>query len=211
MLGSLRECNMNDLEDLINKKNIEYLFNNYSVEDLVRVLPFKKAMVLSKMLLENETWDSALQEYAVNLIEKLKQRYPTEWNKDWRHEAYLGYAYSALGFDIDKEFNAYSIASKKSINPPIEILMHMALLWSYPGIYKTKMDEERAIKILEQVANKTPYMEAVSGLIRLFEETGQVDKAEYWKKILNESEKNNICDQHLYLDFFNDYTKTSEA
>ena len=196
---------MKDIEILISKKNLEDLVSNYTVEDLVKSLSFKKALILSKKLLENDEWDPNLQEYAIHLIEKIRKSHPEEWNNDWRHEAYLGYAYGALGCDIEKEFNAYSIAAKRAISPPMEISMHMALLWSYPGIYKTKMDEEKAIKILEQVANKIPYMEAVGGLVRLYEETKQSDKAAYWKEILKESEKKDLCDQYSYLDFFKDY------
>ncbi|ADI37478.1 putative uncharacterized protein [Waddlia chondrophila 2032/99] len=193
---------MNDIENLMNREHLEEIVNHYSVEDLIKLLSFKKAMALSKLLLENENFDFDIQEYALNLIKKIRQVYPNKWDKDWKHEAYLGYAYGILGCDIEQEFDAYSIAAKKAVDPPLEISMHMALLWSYPGVYKLKMDEENAIKILENVASQIPYMEAVGGLIRLYEETKQVGKIAYWKEVLRESEKKNLCDRYLYLDFF---------
>lgn len=193
----------------MSQQRFNFLTNIYKPEDLAKALPFKKAMVLSKMLLENEKWDSDLQEYAIELIENIKQLYSREWNRDWKHEAYLGYAYGALGWDIEKEFEAYSTAVQKSATPPIEILMHMALLWSYPGIYKAKMDEERAIRIFEKVVQTIPYIEAVGALIRLYEETKQIDKAMYWKEVLKESEQKDLYDKRAYLDFFNEYRKES--
>lgn len=177
----------------------------YSVEELLKSLSFEKAMLLSKVLLENEEFDYDIQEFAIQLIEKIRHTFPNEWNKDWRHEAYLGYSYSMLGSEIEKEFDAYAAAAEKSKSPPLEIKMHMALLWSYPGIYKRKMDESIAIKILEEVAHEIPYRGAVGGLIGLYGETKQYDKIPYGEKILQDSEEKDLFDKHTYLDFFNEY------
>jgi len=196
---------MENLEHLIKEKKLEQLIKIYTPEALVQSLSFTKALILSKSLLENENWDSDLQKFGIDLIEKLKQLNSLEWNKNWKHEAYLAYAYEVLGWDIEKEFDSYSLAIQKSTNPPLELAMHMALLWSYPGIYKIKMDEETAISILEKVAQKIPYMEAVGGLIRLYDATNQSAKATYWKNILTESEKKDLYDKRTYLDFFKDY------
>ncbi|NGX58060.1 MAG: hypothetical protein K940chlam3_00961 [Chlamydiae bacterium] len=196
---------MNRIDDLISQKKLEEIVQEYSLEELVKLLSFRKGLFLSKLLLENQKWNSNLQEFAISLIEKIKQSHPKEWDEDWRHEAYFGYAYGALGWDIEKEFDAFYMAAQKSITPTPEILMHMAILWSYPGIDRKKMDRERAIDILERVARDIPYMEAVGCLVRLYEETKQKDKAGYWKKILLESEKQELYDRHPYLDFFEEY------
>ena len=62
-----------------------------------------------------------------------------------------------------------------------------------------------AIEILEKVANIKPYREAVSGLVRLYKEIGNNERASYWSSVLKTSEKNNLIDHHLYLDFLDDY------
>jgi len=195
---------MNSVEDLIKTKNWNLVIEKYSPQFLSKYLSFKEGLLLSRKILENENWDADLQEFAIALIEKIKKFHPYEWKSNWKHEAFLGYAYGILGYEHEKEFNAYQQAAQ-SVNPsPPEVLMRLAMSWSRPGIYP-KMTKEKAIEILEDVAKKVPYTQATSCLVRLYERANQKEKAEYWNKIFKESEKKELYDRYPYLDFFKEY------
>ncbi|MGA8164678.1 MAG: hypothetical protein WB791_06595 [Waddliaceae bacterium] len=196
---------MDDLEELIKVKNWQRLVRKYSPQYLSKSLPFRESLVLSRKILENEAWDGNLQNFAVKLIEETKRSHPIEWESNWKHEAYLGYAYGILVYEPEKEFDAYQKAAKSANPPPPEVMMELTANWSYPGIYQKKMTKEKAIEILENVAGEIPYIEAVTRLAGLYEETQQEKKAVYWKKVLKESQKKKLYDRRPYLDFFNEY------
>jgi len=138
---------MNSLENLIKTKNWQLVAEKHSQKFLSKHLSFKKGLLLSRKLLENENWDADLQEFAIALIEEIKKSHPYEWESNWKHEAYLGYAYDALGYEYEKVFDAYQKAAQSANPPPPEVLMRLAMSWSCPGIYP-KMTKEKAIKIL---------------------------------------------------------------
>jgi len=195
---------MNNIEYLIKTKRWSQIVESYSPNFLSKHLSFKEGLLLSRKLLENESWDVDLQKFAVVLIEEIKKFYSQEWKSNWKHEAYRGYAYDVLGYEYEKVFEAYQKAADSASSPTPEVLMRLAMSWNCPGIYP-KMTKEKATEILEDVAKKVPYMQAASCLVRLYREANQMEKAEYWKKVFKESEKKNLYDRRPYLDFFEEY------
>ena len=123
---------MDGVENLIKTKNWNLIVERYSPRFLSKYLSFKEGLLLSRKILENENWDADLQEFAVSLIEEIKKFHPYEWKSNWKHEAFLGYAYGILGYEHEKEFNAYQQAAQSANLPPPEILMRLAMSWSCP-------------------------------------------------------------------------------
>jgi hypothetical protein len=194
-----------DIEFFIKNKEWESLIAVYTPSNLVKKFSFKKAMFLSKLILENERWDSDMQSFAIDMIEVIKKTHPHVWVSNWKYEAYLGYAYAARGWDCDKEFDAFKRSTKLVQTPPPEILMRLALNWGCPGVYGEKITKNEAVEILENVIEKKPYVEAVSCLIKLYEETNQNEKAKRYQNILIKSKEQEIYDNFDYLDFFQDF------
>jgi len=200
---------MNNLEILIKNKDWKTLSKTYSPMFLAENLRFKKCLLLSRKLLENEQWDDELQTFAIELIKLIKKVNAKEWDADWRHDAYLGYAYDLRGWDYEEKFDTYKRAANQAINqsfvPDPEVLMRLAMIWSYPGVYNSKINEKQAIELLENSMKKTPYIEGVSSLLLLYDETGNMKKKAHWEKILKESEKKNLHAPYAFLNFFKDY------
>ena len=196
---------MNEIEPLIKNKNWTKLSKEYTPEFLAKSLNFIDAIFLSRKILEDEEWDDNLQTYAIELIKSIKNIYSKDWDKDWRHDAYLGYAYDLRGWDYEDKFNTYQRAANKSTIPDPEVMMRLAMIWSYPGIYGSKINEEQAIDILENALNNVPYIEGVSCLIDLYEEVDDTEKKNYWEKILKKSKENNLHAPYAFLDFFDEY------
>lgn len=202
MPGLNQTNKMNDLEFLLNNKDWDNLPETYSPKYLAKSLSFIEGLMLSRILLENDKWDDKLQTFAIELIKSIKEVYQTEWNTDWRYDAYLGYAYDLRGWDYEEKFDAYKRAVDKSATPDPEVLMRLAMIWSYPGVYKSKINEKQAIELLENAMGKKPYVEGVSCLINLYNEVGKMKEKHYWEKVLEESKKKNLHAPYDFLNFF---------
>ena len=196
---------MNELKISIENKDWQIITELYSPESLAKNLSFVEGVILSKKLLENEEWDDNIQTFAINLIKAIRKRHQVDWDSDWRHDAYLGYAYDLRGWDYEEQFDAYKRAANKCIIPNSEVLMRMAMNWSCPGVYKSKIDEKGAIKLLETAMQKTPYIEGVSCLADLYDEVGDIKKKEHWEKVLKQSKKNNLYAPYAFMEFFKEY------
>ncbi|NGX57981.1 MAG: hypothetical protein K940chlam3_00882 [Chlamydiae bacterium] len=196
---------MKNLNSVIANKDWETLLKSYTPSDLASNLTFIEALVLSRKILENEAWNDELQTYAIDLINAIRSKYPIDWNHDWRHDAYLGYAYDLRGWDHEEQYHAYNRAAEKCVSPNPEILMRIAMNWSCPGIYMKKNNEQKAITMLKKALSKTPYVEGVSCLIDLYNEVGDEEKKQHWEKILKESEKSQLYAPYEFLNIFEKY------
>ncbi|MGA8164986.1 MAG: hypothetical protein WB791_08200 [Waddliaceae bacterium] len=196
---------MNNLEFFIKNKDWDNILKKYSQKRLAKDLSFIEGLILSRRLLEDENWDDNLQTFAIELIKSIKEVYQKEWDTDWRYDAYLGYAYDLRGWDYEEKFDAYKKAANKSVTPDPEVLMRLAMIWSYPGVYKSKIDEKQAIELLENAMKKKPYVEGVSCLIDLYNEIGKMQEKHYWEKVLEESKKKKLRAPYAFLNFFEEY------
>lgn len=205
MLGLIHWIKMNELKILIKNKDWQNIAELYTPEFLAKNLSFIDGMVLSRKLLENDEWDDNIQTTAINLINAIRKWHQVEWESDWRHDAYLGYAYDLRGWDYEEQFDTYKRAANKCLIPDSEILMRLALNWSCPGVYKSKIDEKTAIELLETAMQETPYIEGVSCLLDLYDRIGDNKKKEYWEKVQNQSENNNLRAPYAFMEFFKEY------
>lgn len=195
---------MDNINNLIKNKDWLTLSKSYTPNYLSEILPLNDALLVSRLILENEDWNDNLQTYAIKMIKSLRSTHPVEWNRDWRHEAYLGYAYDLRGWDYEERFDAYKKAADRSNPPDPEVLMRLAMGWSSPGVYKIKMDESEAIKLLENSMKEHPYIEGVSCLVDLYEKTLNREKQHYWSEVLKECEAKKMHAPYAFLDFFDE-------
>ncbi len=90
--------NINQLNQHINQKEWMNISKEYASKFLAENLSFIDALILSRLLLENEDFDDTIQIFAIELIKSIKEFHKEQWEGDWRHEAYLGYAYGLPGW-----------------------------------------------------------------------------------------------------------------
>lgn len=96
---------MNTILKLIEKKEWNRIYQEYSSKEVIESLTFKEGMLISYLMLFNEQMDDELSKFAVNLIEEIQKIYPNEWKKDWRNEVFLGDAYYFI-LKYEDRFNA---------------------------------------------------------------------------------------------------------
>ena len=196
---------MNQLSQLIEQKEWMRISKQYTPKDLAENLSFVNGLILSRLLLENESFDDTIQIFAIELIKAIKELYKNEWESDWRYEAYLGYAYEFPGWYYEEQYDAYKRAFVKSGESDPEVLMRVAINWNCPGVYKQKLDEKQAIELLEKALIKKPYIEGISCLVNLYNDVGDMPQKKHWQAILEESEKKQLHAPYAFLDVFDTY------
>lgn len=154
---------------------------SYSPSGLIDSLGFNKALRMACNMLNDEEWDDSLQEYATNVLEKLREMYPKEWNANWKYDALLGYAYHII-LKYDERYAAYKRAFDKIEPSPPELLVAMARCCIAPG--KPPITEEEAISLVKQAIATAPYVEAVELLRGLYKSIGNIKEQRYWEKVL---------------------------
>lgn len=178
-------------------KNIKILFNNkewnelsfYPIQSIVRELDFKKAMIVAYQFLYNDDWDEVLQNFAVKLIYKIKDYYSSEWNSNWRNEAFLGLACD-ITLKYEERYNAYKKAFEKVHPPPPELLIELAGCCYCPG--PPPISYEEAIDLLKNSIIYHPYKQAAALLKSIYSSKKDEENENYWSKMIDQ-----ITDENL--------------
>lgn len=155
----------------------------YSPSSLVSLLSFNEILHLACEMLNNEKWDESLQEYATNVLEELRKKFPEKWNANWKYDALLGYAYHII-LKYDERYAAYKRAFDKVSPTPPQLLVGIARCCSAPG--KPPITEEEAISLVKQAIQSTRYIEAVGLLRGLYKSIGNIKEQQYWESVLED-------------------------
>ncbi len=155
--------------------------DNYAPLDLAIELGFGEALNLARQMLINEEWDESLQQYATNLLEEVKKKYPEKWNSNWKYDAFLGYAYDIV-LKYDERYASYKSAFDKVYPHPPQLLVALAGCCWAPG--KPPITEEDAISLVKQAVQTTPYVEGVELLRGLYKSIGNLKEQQRWEKVL---------------------------
>ncbi len=154
---------------------------NYAPSDLAIELGFVEALNLAHQMLINEEWDESLQEYATNLLEEIRKKYPEKWNSNWKYDAFLGYAYHII-LKYDERYLFYKSAFDKVYPPPPQLLVALAGCCWAPG--KPPITEKEAISLVKQAIQIAPYIEAIELLRGLYKSIDNVEEQQHWEKVL---------------------------
>lgn len=154
---------------------------DYTVVDFVSHFGFDTSIHIARAMLNNDQWDDSLQNYATNLLETLRSKYPQKWDSTWRYDAILGYAYDII-FKYEDKFTAYMRAFDKIDPQPPELLVAIASCCWAPGF--PPISEETAIEFLNKAIQTTPYIEAVELLIGINKSLGRHEEEHHWQIIL---------------------------
>lgn len=169
------------------EKEYREIYTSCPVDSVAEALGFVDGLRLSYRLLYNKSWEEELQQYAINLILSVKSKFPNEWEKDWRNEAFLGNAYNVLLGD-DRNYNerhkAYLRAYKKSDPVPPELLIALASCFDAPG--EPPVSYDQAIKWLKKSLEIEPYSAAVGLLSSIYWCKNDENELAFWQKTLKE-------------------------
>lgn len=167
------------------RKNDPEVLKHYSTgvipSNLVSVLGFDKTLHVASDMLNNEEWDDSLHEYAISLLEEVKQQFPQKWDSSWKYDALLGVGYHII-LKYDERFAAYKRAMNKVQPAPPELLVALARCCFAPG--KPPITEEEAISFIKEAIKTTPYIEGIELLRGIYKSLGNAKELTHWEKIL---------------------------
>jgi hypothetical protein len=191
---------MKNLLTLFESQKLEEIYQLFRPEEIVTELSFKNAMLLSYRFLVR--YDDNLREYAVNLIEAIRQYFPKEWEKDWRNEVFLGDAYYIV-MKYDERYEPYKRASKMIFPMPPTVMVSLARCYLSPNEPIT-IDEAK--ELILKALKKEKSIEAVTLIRGICKTKGLLDEFAYWDKNLQELEKNNCYMKDKWPELFDSIT-----
>jgi hypothetical protein len=188
MLGSLQGKFMTILSELIKNREWNKILEVYNVNEMTTLLVFKEGIILAYQMLHNEKWDEKVQNYAVDLLYAIRERYKEEWNSSWTYDAFLGNA-CHITLRYDERDEAYKRASEKIYPIPPSLMVLLARCYISPGVPPTSQEE--AENLLREALKREKTIEGVSLIKRICERKKDMSQVTYWDKILKEVQEKN--------------------
>ena len=177
------------LEFFIQEKKWHELVSHFAPVDIVKSLPFSTAIALAYSLLYNKDWNDDIQEFAVKLLEVIRNYHQEEWNSSWEYDAFLGLACD-ITLKYDERYQSFKRALEKAKDPPPQLLIALARCCICPGF--PPISYEDAIKYLKIALKDYLYVDGVSLLRAIYSLKKDTNNENYWMNILKKIETQNI-------------------
>jgi cytochrome c-type biogenesis protein CcmH/NrfG len=188
----------NNIQTLIKYSDWNTLLQTFNIEQIASSLSFKEGIILSYKMLYNDAWDENVQNYAVNLLYTLRDKYPNEWNASWTFDSFLGNACN-ITLRYDERYEAYKRASEKISPIPPSLMVLLARCYICPG--EPPISQEETENLLRKALKIEQTIEGVSLMKRISESKNNFEEAAYWDKILKEVTAKNIHIHDIQPDF----------
>jgi hypothetical protein len=177
---------MNELLNLINQDKFNLIFEKYRSEQIVKELSFEDNMRLALRFYSNKDYNDDLFNFAVDLLEVVRNNYPQEWKSDWRNDYFLGDV-AQFSMRYLESYEAYKRASLK-FNSDIPPNLLVSLAGCYITLGPSYVSIDDAEKMVRTALQKEMSVEAVV-LIRGICKDKNKNEFSYWSKILHELEE----------------------
>jgi hypothetical protein len=195
-------------EELLNliKDRKSKEIKDISFDDLL-ALGYRECMFLAYDLFAKNLHDSELQEFAAELFFRIRDQFPTEWDMDWKNDAYLGQV-CGLTWRYDESYECYKRAYDKLSDPPDVLLLLLASCNSAPG--KPPINDDESEFFLKRALAKNVTYEGAINMRGLARNKKDPELEKYWNKKCHDLEKANVHTEVLVPDIFREkqmYTK----
>lgn len=187
---------MDEMEDVIRRKDWEFLVKNFLPVNFVDSLTFTEVMHLVGSLMVASTDEvergsflsDVLRDFAVNLMIILRANDPVEWRADWKNEAFLGVACNFV-FREAEGFTYIKNAFMGLEDPPQSLIFAYVSAGSGCPRFLTR---EEAAQLIQKASDKGATCESSQRMVMLAVEMGWKEKEEFWRGKAKELEKKNI-------------------
>lgn len=188
------------LKDLIDQEKWSEITKKFSTTEIVNLLSFKEAVILADNLFNKNYFDHLIQEFAINLLFKIKEIDDVEWDQDWKNDIYLRWL-CYIAYRYEEAFELCKRAYSRFSDPPESILIDMAQFAEGPPECPSISDDE-AEELLKKAFAKKPSYEAANKLKRLYSRKKNIEQEKYWRKISEEAKEKNIHTSTMFPDVF---------
>lgn len=179
---------MDILRDLIKQQKWYLIYKSYIPQQILEKLSYKESMRLAFQIFTNKEDDSNLFNYAIDLFQNIRKKFPLDWASDWRNDFFLGdVCHFTMRFD--ERYEAYKRACLKFTpsNLPSSLLVSLARCYSAPGNPQISLEE--AENLARAALEKEKSIEAVVLIRGICKKKGKEEEFLYWEKVLKELEQ----------------------
>ena len=175
-----------DLENLIQNKQWELLIRNILPVTISVSIPYNESMrIVAEIWNESPNVEGNLGlflcDYAVNLMLVLRERFPEEWGKDWKNEAFLGICCTTV-YREEEAFRCLKSSFDALSDPPQSLVLRLIRIAGPPNAF---LEDEERVKLSQLALEKgitVEMAETMGDLVHSKEERL------YWKKQMKEAE-----------------------
>ena len=114
------------IDEIFNEQEWRVVSPTIDLQMLVNTLTFSDLMDFSIRLHMVKTREDIFKEYATVLWFAIREKYTTEWNADWKNEAFLGQSCQWVMRRCDLALACYYKAYNSVKNPPHTLLLLLA-------------------------------------------------------------------------------------
>ena len=161
--------------------------DSYSITEAMRIVGSLVNLANDEMEPTNIQVDF-VRDYCVNLMVILRVRYPQEWKKDWKNEAFLGIACGFV-YREEESFQYIQSAYQKLEDPP------QSLILAYIGAGRTPdhpLSRKEIRELSKKALEKGVSYEVALRMSALYRDEGNKKEEQYWEKKAIEAEKNGV-------------------
>ncbi len=183
---------METLFDLIEKQNWIKIYKNWIPDQIVEKLSYEDSMCLAYQMLINKEGNEDFRNFAVDLLQIIRNRFQQNWRCDWRNDLFLGDA-CHITMRLTERYEAYKRASlmfNTMDDLPPTLLVSLARCYSAPGNPPISIKE--AEKFAKVAVNKERSIESVTILRGIYKTLKKEKEFSYWDHILDKLEKKKL-------------------
>jgi len=189
--------NRNSLLHIISEGKWDEIVKKFAIDEICHFLSYKETMALAFDLFFENFTDDDIPEFAVRLFFSIKKHYSSEWNSDWKNDAFLGKLCSVI-WQYDEMYQCFKEAYDKLSDPPDSLLLLLAGCNSAPE--KPPINDEESEKYLRRALAKKLTYEAALMMRALSRDNNETKQEEYWDRMCDDLEKRNVHTETIIPD-----------
>lgn len=190
------EKTFSNFQEMVNAQAWKHLVRNslpvnitdtYSFSEIMHIINHLMDASVDEMMLDGFVAD-LMRDYSVNLMKILRAKYPDEWKRDWKNEAYLGIT-CGLVFREEEAFLHIQKAYMQLEDPPQSLILMYIVAGSGADHFLTNTE----ITALSQKAiSKGTTYESALQMAGVASDQQNTETYEYWENEALEAERKGI-------------------
>ncbi|MCK5604978.1 hypothetical protein KAR91_24020 [Candidatus Pacearchaeota archaeon] len=204
-----------NIKDTIAAKDWNILVKNTLPVNIADIYSFSEAMHIIDHLIEASVDQMVedgftadlMRDYSVNLMKILRAKYPQDWKKDWKNEAFLGIV-CGLVFREEEAFIHIQKAYERLEDPPQALILAYISAGSGPDHFLTK---DQIAELSQSVIEKGVTYESALHMASLAYDQRDFEKQKYWEAKASEAKEKGVHTPCITPDVLKTTSKEEEG
>lgn len=149
---------------LLKDKNWDLIQREYPAERVAAMFSFEEGIKAARDLFQACLIQNL--DYAIQILETIRRRYPEKWGSSWKYDGYLGVLYD-ISATPEESYEAFYRAYKIATSSPPKLLIMLAHCASWPGV--PPVSDSQAMEYVQKAIQDYLYidgMQVTAGISR---------------------------------------------